>query len=60
MAKKLISRQQQKPALKKVKKYSLAGYNLSGVSQALLLSLLRFGFIILFQGSGLNLRDTVG
>jgi len=34
MAKKLISRQQQKPALKKVKKYSLAGYNLSGVSQA--------------------------
>jgi len=34
MAKKLISRQQQKPALKKIKKYSLAGYNLSGVSQA--------------------------
>ena len=33
MAKKLISRQQ-KPALKKIKKYSLAGYNLSGVSQA--------------------------
>jgi hypothetical protein len=34
MAKKLISRQQQKPTLKKIKKYSLAGYNLSGVSQA--------------------------
>ena len=34
MAKKLISRQQPKPTLKKVKKYSLAGYNLSGVSQA--------------------------
>jgi hypothetical protein len=34
MAKKLISRQQQKPELKKIKKYSLAGYNLSGVSQA--------------------------
>lgn len=33
MAKKLISRQT-KPAVKKVKKYSLAGYNLSGVSQA--------------------------
>ncbi len=34
MAKKLISRQQPKPTLKKIKKYSLAGYNLSGVSQA--------------------------
>lgn len=34
MAKKLISRQQPKSTLKKIKKYSLAGYNLSGLSQA--------------------------
>ena len=33
MAKKLTS-SQSKPAIKKVKKYSLAGYNLSGLSQA--------------------------